>query len=183
MKQCAQADDCCQVGPKGECLGVFGRELLPQFGQFSEVLLNATDVYATGGSGLLSFTDEKILEQQRLKKLEEQEELDKKAAAKAKKDAAKAAENSGPGRRGPEQTTSNEPIDPNHPKRRMVQAGTASLTGVPVKGGERIERAYWACVVAKVPIREQLKLFQDAFEKARGGGSPSWRLVQRSRPR
>jgi len=37
-----------------------------------------------------------------------------------------------------------------------------------LQGGERIERAYWACVVAKVPIREQLKLYQDALEKARG---------------
>ena len=37
-----------------------------------------------------------------------------------------------------------------------------------LQGGERIERAYWACVTAKVPIREQLKLYQDALEKARG---------------
>jgi hypothetical protein len=61
-----------------------------------------------------------------------------------------------------------EPIDPDHPKRRQV-LGSTVLAGVPLQGGERVERAYWACVVAKVPIREQLKLYQDAFEKARGG--------------
>ena len=45
--------------------------------------------------------------------------------------------------------------------------------GVPLQGGERIERAYWACVTAKVPIREQLKLYQDAFEKAKLGFDPT----------
>jgi len=46
-----------------------------------------------------------------------------------------------------------------------------------LQGGERIERAYWACVVAKVPIREQLKLYQDALEKARAPIPPAISLA------
>jgi hypothetical protein len=52
----------------------------------------------------------------------------------------------------------------------LIQSGIRP-TGNALQGGERIERAYWACVVAKVPIREQLKLYQDALEKARGSDS------------
>jgi hypothetical protein len=39
---------------------------------------------------------------------------------------------------------------------------------VPLQGDERIERAYWACVVALVPVREQLNLFRETLEQARG---------------
>jgi hypothetical protein len=45
-------------------------------------------------------------------------------------------------------------------------------TGIPLLGDERVEQVYWATVVAKVPIREQMKLYQDAFENARGGFDP-----------
>jgi hypothetical protein len=45
--------------------------------------------------------------------------------------------------------------------------------GAQLQGGERLERAYWATVVARVPIREQLKLHQDAFQNARGGYDPA----------
>lgn len=132
------------------------------------VLLNATDVRATGGSGLLSFLDEEIRKKQEIKRQMEEQELAKKAAEKAKRDEKKkATETAGPSRRGKETAGPEEPYDPAHPKRRLVQNG-GRLTGAPLQGGERIERAYWACVVAKVPIRDQLKLYQDAFEKARG---------------
>ena len=41
-------------------------------------------------------------------------------------------------------------------------------------GDERIEKAFWAMVVAKVPIKEQLKLYRDAFENTRGGFDPQY---------
>ncbi len=138
------------------------------------VLLNAIDVRANGGSGLIPFVDEEIRKQQALKLAEETKEAEKKALEKQKREAQKAKEGAtagaGRGRRGEVPGESNEPIDPAHPKRRMVQ-GSSRPTGNMLQGGERIERAYWACVVAKVPIREQLKLYQDALEKARGASA------------
>jgi hypothetical protein len=137
------------------------------------LILNVVDVRATGGSGLFAFVDEEIRKAQTLKRAQEEQEAAKKAADKAKKEALKGKESAGPGGarkgRNPEGPGAgvNEPIDPDHPKRRLVQ-NSFRPTGNMLQGGERIERAYWACVVAKVPIREQLKLYQDAFEKARG---------------
>ncbi|HEY2412649.1 MAG TPA: hypothetical protein VGI40_10425 [Pirellulaceae bacterium] len=130
------------------------------------VIINAVDVRATGGSGLFAFVDEKIRQAQQLKMAEQAKEAEKKALEKQKKDQLKAKESSGGGRRGPGEGL-NEPIDSAHPKRHLIQSGVRP-TGNALQGGERIERAYWACVVAKVPIREQLKLYQDALEKARG---------------
>jgi hypothetical protein len=42
-----------------------------------------------------------------------------------------------------------------------------------LQGDERQERAHWAVITAKVPVREQLKLYQDAFQNARGGYDPA----------
>jgi hypothetical protein len=133
------------------------------------VMLNAIDVRATGGSGLFAFVDEKIRQQQAIKAAELAKEAERKAAEKLKREEKeKKAGGAGPGRRGrsPEGEAS-EPIDSAHPKRHLIQ-GYGRQTSNMLQGGERIERAYWACVVAKVPIREQLKLYQDALEKARG---------------
>ena len=58
-------------------------------------------------------------------------------------------------------------MDPDHPNRRPVEA-MARPTGLPLQGDERQERVHWAVVTAKVPVREQLKLFQDSFQNARG---------------
>jgi hypothetical protein len=136
------------------------------------LILNVVDVKATGGSGLFAFVDEKIRQQQALKLAEQAKEAERKAIEQQKREAQKAKEGAGPGggRRGRGEgpgEVATEPIDPAHPKRRLVQ-GSFRPTGNMLQGGERIERAYWACVVAKVPIREQLKLYQDALEKARG---------------
>ncbi len=137
------------------------------------VLLNAIDVRATGSSGLFAFVDEEIRKQQQLRLAEQQAEAEKKALADQKKAEKAAAENTGRrGGRGPDggpgEGLGNQPIDPAHPKRRQIQSAMGRPGGMSLQGGERIERAYWACVTAKVPIREQLKLYQDALEKARG---------------
>lgn len=143
-------------------------------------LLNAADVRGSGGSGLLAFLDEAIRKQQERARIAEEAEKAKKELDRQEKEQKKNAEGgpgaaAGPGgnrrgRGGPEDVM-NQPYDPAHPKRRGVQ-GMAKSLGVPLQGGERIEKAYWAIVVAKVPIREQLKLYQDAFEKAKGGFDP-----------
>src|SRR3954453_17925414 len=139
-------------------------------------LLEAQDVRATGGSGLFAFVDEEIRKQQEQKRAAEEQQKLKADADKQKKEQAKQGKNQQPGIGGrktrPGEIASAEPVDPNHPKRRMLE-GSVRPAGIQLQGGERIEKAYWACVVAKVPIREQLKLFQDAFEKARPGIDPS----------
>jgi hypothetical protein len=131
-------------------------------------LLNAIEVRATGGSGLFAFVDEAIRRQQELKQRALEEERAKEAEKLAQQQQQQ-AEQGRPGRRGREAPgeMAAAPIDPDHPNRRAVM-GMTQPAGVPLQGGERIERAYWATVVAKVPIRDQLKLYQDAFENARG---------------
>jgi hypothetical protein len=133
-------------------------------------MLNVVDVYAWGGSGLFAFIDEKIRDARRLARAAEEAEKAKKDIEKQQKEQ-KAAEQGGPaatrGKRG-QGELGGELIDPQHPHRKLVQ-GRTRPAGVPVQGDERIERASWAVVVAKVPIREQLKRYQDAFTTARGG--------------
>ncbi len=146
------------------------------------VILNAVDVLAIGGSGLLAFRDEETFkEQERLRALKEAE-LEKQRQREAEEQAERTAEGLDGGqpggrrgrRGGPEEggfDMSGE-FDPEHPNRRLIE-GIGSPAGVPLQGGERIERVYWATVVAKVPIREQFKRFQDAFQNARGGFDPA----------
>src|SRR6185369_11588265 len=66
------------------------------------VILNALDVRATGGSGLLAFVDEEIRKKQAIKLAEQAKEAERKAVEKQKKDEKKAKEGgaAGPGRRG-----------------------------------------------------------------------------------
>ena len=60
---------------------------------------------------------------------------------------------------------------------RRVRSGASQATaggrhgppeGVPLQDYEEVRIAHWAVVVAKVPIKEQVKLYRDAFENARG---------------
>jgi hypothetical protein len=138
------------------------------------VILNAEEVRATGGSGLLAFLDEATRKRRELERAKEAEAMAKKMADEAAKQAKESAANAGGNarRRPGEELGANQPYDPDHPKRRAIQ-GSAQAVGIPLQGGERIERAAWAIVTAKVPIREQLKLYQDAFEKAKFGFDPT----------
>jgi len=135
------------------------------------VVLNAVELRAIGSSGLLAFRDEKTaLEQERRRKLKEEELQKKQERDQAKLEAEGAGpeggRRSGRGGRGPEEINTEE-FDPDHPDRRLIE-GIGSPTGVPLQGGERLEQVYWATIVAKVPIREQLELFIDTFKNARG---------------
>jgi hypothetical protein len=158
--------------------GGFDRAVVaPAVRRTDPTLLNAVGVRATGGSGLFAFIDEAIRKKQELKRAAEAAELAKKEQDRLEKEAKNPPNAVGEGNRrnnnlgpGGEMGMMTE-FDPKHPKRRPV-AGMTRPLGVPLQGGERIERAYWAIVVAKVPIREQLKLYQDAFEKAKLGFDP-----------
>src|SRR5262249_7329633 len=106
--------------------GINGDIVAPLILREDPLMLNVIDVRATGGSGLFPFVDEEIRKKQALKLAEEAKEAEKKAAEKARRDAKSAENAAGPGggraRRGEVPgAIANEPIDPNHPNRRMVQ--------------------------------------------------------------
>ena len=142
-------------------------------------MLVAQDVDASGGSGLLAFADEAV---RRKKALEEAEKAAKEAEKLRKEQEEMADEtNRGRGRapdrgRGPARgrgrgARGDEPygqgvFDPEHPKRRPV-VGMVQPRGVPLEGYEEIRVAYWATVVAKVPVKEQVQRYRDAFENAK----------------
>jgi hypothetical protein len=137
------------------------------------VLLATQGVEANGGSGLLAFVDPEVRRQKMLAEQTKARLLD----AQQKKDQEKqqqAGEQGGVGGRGGRGGgREDDPyggtgvIDPEHPKRRLV-VGLSRPSGVPLQDYEEVRVAHWAVVVAKVPIKEQLKLYRDAFENARG---------------
>lgn len=139
-------------------------------------ILNAEDVDATGGSGLFAFTDEKIRKELELRRATETAEQFKKDQDLQRKEAArqKREGNNPRNQRGPEggRNIAAEIADPAHPKRRPVE-GQLQAMGIQLQGAERKERAFWACVVAKVPIRKQLNMYEDAFKNTRGGFDPA----------
>ena len=147
------------------------RKVTPAVFRTDPVLLNAVDVHVVGGTGIFAFIDDAVRQARALAEAEKQEQEE----AKQRRDAERMAdEGQGEGRglrgRGPGGAygeAGEMPIDPEHPKRRPVTAMTQPA-GVPLQGDERQERVHWAVVTAKVPVREQLKLYQDAFENARG---------------
>lgn len=161
--------------PNGSMLvGFDPRIIAPMIARTDPPVLNAFDVYATGGTGMFAFADEEIRKQRQLRMAIKAEELAIKDEEKDKMEryGQQMGQAVGPGgRRGRSEDAnvdlSNQPYDPDHPKRRPINASLHTM-GVPLQGDERVERVYWACVVAKVPIREQLTLYQDLFEKARG---------------
>lgn len=128
-------------------------------------LLAAVDVEVNSGSGLLAFQDPAIEEQLRLK--EEQEKQEQAKEQEARRQREQEDTRTGRNRGGRDQTDRNAaPIDPKHPKRRPVSSGVPPA-GVRLTGVERIDPAYWAVVVAKVPIREQLRRYRDVLTNAR----------------
>jgi hypothetical protein len=135
------------------------------------VLLAAQKLEANGGSGLLAFTDENT---RKRRVLEEQQEADRKAKAEQKEQDRLQKESeqgknqrAGAAAKGERGGRGGEVVDPEHPNRRLV-SGMARQAGIPTAGDEEIRTAYWATVLAKVPIKDQIKLYRDAFENARG---------------
>ena len=131
-------------------------------------MLEPQDVEANGGSGLLAFVDpvvrrQKILEEQRnaaaLAKKQQKDQEKQNAESERGGRAARGGRNADP--------FGANVLDPEHPKRRPV-VGLVRPAGVPLQDYEEVRVAHWAVVVAKVPIKEQLKLYRDAFENARG---------------
>jgi hypothetical protein len=133
------------------------------------VLLGAVDLKVYGNSAILAYRDEKTQEEQERRRRLKEEEKERERERLAAQQQAEGAEEPGgrrAGRGGPEEIDA-AVFDPDHPERRLIE-GTGTPVGVPLQGGERLERVAWATIVAKVPIREQLELFQDAFRNARG---------------
>ena len=127
-------------------------------------LLPAMDVEVHSGSGVLAFEDKAIEEQRRLQEEQEKQERDQEQQAQRdrEKDDTRAQ-----ARRGREPSNrETEPVDPEHPKRRPVSSGVVPA-GVQLTGSERLDIGYWAIVVAKVPIREQLKSYDNLLANAR----------------
>jgi hypothetical protein len=142
------------------------------------VLLNAIGLEGHGGSGLFGFIDENVRNARRLAAMEKEQEQLKKQQEEQERQMRQQQQGQGQygdegfgGRGGYGVGEDGQFVDPEHPKRRMVE-GMVRPTGIPLMGDERVEQVYWATVVAKVPIREQMKLYQDAFENARGGFDP-----------
>jgi hypothetical protein len=141
-------------------------------------LLAAVSVRATGGTGQIPIIDEQLRKERELKRQAEQEQKEREQAKlreKEQEDEEKAGQRNqfrfdGERGRGPGSTDYEE--DPDHPKRRPIESMTQP-PGAVVEGDEKIVMASWAVVVAKVPIREQLKLYRAAFEQSRTGFDPS----------
>ena len=129
-------------------------------------ILNAWDVYATGGTGLLAFVDEQVRKHRQFESaVREEERIQRERERQQTAERAGAA-----GRKRPEGVGSDpsaQVYDQDHPKRRPIGDTSVRIPGVPLQGDERIERANWACVVALVPVREQLNHYLDSFKQAR----------------
>jgi hypothetical protein len=133
------------------------------------VLLNAVDVHAVGGTGIFAFIDEAVRQARALADREKAEALERQQRREAERQEQMQADGRNP--RGRDEGYGRGepgamPLDPDHPNRRLVE-GMVQPAGAPLQGDERQERTHWAIITAKVPIREQLKLYQDAFENAR----------------
>ena len=135
------------------------------------VLLAAQKLEANGGSGLLAFTNEVIRKQRALEAQQEEERRQKdqqKEQEREQKDSESGRSSRTPAASRTDRTgRGGEVADPEHPNRRLV-TGMARQSGIPIAGDEEIRTAYWATVLAKIPIKDQFKLYRDAFEKARG---------------
>jgi hypothetical protein len=133
-------------------------------------LLAAQKVEANGGSGLLAFTNDAIRKQ---RELEMQQEAERKEKAQQKeqdrlqKDAETGKNQRPNAANKAERGRGGEIADPEHPNRRQL-LGMTRQVGIPTAGDEEIRTAYWAAVLAKVPIKDQFKLYRGAFENARG---------------
>ena len=142
------------------------------------LLLNAVKVEAHGGSGLFAHLDESVRNARRLAEAQKEQEAQKKQQEELERQQRQQQQQGeygageGFGRGGAYGVGEDgQFVDPEHPNRRMVE-GMVQPTGIPLMGDERVEQVYWATVVAKVPIREQMKLYQDAFANVRGGFDP-----------
>jgi hypothetical protein len=129
-------------------------------------LLEVQDLEVRGGSGLLAFADPEVKKQKMIEektKADQLNKLQRKEMEKQQEDTDRGTARSR-GRQGTDSAT--DVYDPDHPNRKPV-LGMVRPAGVPLQDYEQVIVAHWAIVVAKVPIKEQLQLYRDAFESAR----------------
>jgi hypothetical protein len=170
---------------KGDGKGLDRPVVPPTVLREDPVLLSVTDIEVHGWSALIPLIDE-ATRRQRLKeaaRLEEKRRKDaEKLAAEMARDAGRGGEGRGPVGPGPgygrEMGYGAEGmIDPENPDRRMSNA-MVRPEGVALQGDEKVVIEYGATILAKVPVEEQMKLYRDALENAKGGFMPD-----RDRPR
>ena len=136
------------------------------------VLLEVQDVEGHGGSGLLAFVDPDVRRQKMTRRTNQgggTRQASKKEQLKQRPARQEQGRNRGRGGAGgyDREGYGGGINDPDHPKRRAV-VGMVQPAGVPLQDYEEVRVAHWAIVVAKVPIKEQMKLYRDAFDNARG---------------
>lgn len=130
------------------------------------LLFTVQDLEVSSGSGLLASIDDNIREQRRSQMDLAQEKKRMKREADKKKQQRNSRRGQGDqggygiGMGGADQK------DPEFPNRRRV-TGRARPAGIPISGDERIDKVYWATIVAKVPIQDQLNMYLDALENSR----------------
>lgn len=127
-------------------------------------LLAAEDVTGHGGSGLLAFIDDAVREQRQLERERERQAQAQERAAEAQQPQDDRRDRRG----GRDRDMRGGPTD--DPDLRPA-GGSFRPEGVQLTGDERVELAFWACVVAEVPIKKQLGAYRDVFDNARGGDS------------
>lgn len=125
-------------------------------------LLAAEDVEGTAVTAIFAFESE---EEQKARLLEERRKAD--LARKRQQEAQEKGEQGLLAEAGPTGQGLDETVDEKGRKRRP-RGGSGPAEGVPTTGYERFKAYSVACVLAKAPILDQLKLYQDALQEARG---------------
>lgn len=174
-KPLAKREFTVPVEPYKTSSGGFDAAVIPpSIPRTDPVLLPAEDLRVSSGVNLFAFIDAAVQRERALKaeaeaarRQREQEKLNQQQMEAQNRGRAAPGGEAGPYG----MNDMGMPIDPDHPKRRPVEFGMGMTrpVGTPVMGDERVDKMHWACVVAKVPIKEQLKLYKDSFENTRTG--------------
>ncbi len=139
----------------------------PQKWRTDPELLTAEDLEVRADLGLWATANPDTIKQRKLEALAEQQK--EKAAAEAReareRDEAQGGEGRSPRGRSRDERGGGEEERPRGPNSSIVlQPGT----GVELEGFEEIEAQSWVTVLARVPIKAQNRLYEDALQSARG---------------
>lgn len=137
----------------------------PQKSRTDPELLTAEDLEVRADLGLWATANPEMIKQRQLEALAEQQKA--KAEAEAREARARDEDQGGEGRgRGRRGRDEREPeVRPRGPNSTIVlQPGT----GVELQGFEEIHAQSWVTVLARVPIKAQNRLYEDALQSARG---------------
>lgn len=128
-------------------------------------LLAPTDLQGTAITGIFAFESEEEARKRAIeeRRKEEERRLERERARKAGEDEVLGGDTRGGGGLAGQDETRDE-----LGRKRRPIVGNARKEGVPTTGLERFKTLSVACVMAKAPISEQVKIYQAALEEARG---------------